>query len=178
VFTRTAWFAVGFAVLLFASYMFYTPFEHWTYLRFLLPASPLLFVVAVPALDRLFGRWERARALAFAAIVSTLAVAYVHTAVRGDAFALKRSWQTRYEDTARFAMQRFPQRAAFVSLLQSGSLRFYADRLTIRYDVLEPQALPQVGPFLRAQGYDPYVALDVTELPDFQKRFGAFYRAP
>jgi Dolichyl-phosphate-mannose-protein mannosyltransferase len=191
VFKRTAWLTIAFAVLLFASYVFYTPFDHWTYLRFLLPATPLLFVTAVPTLDRFLGRWERARPIVFTAIVSTLAVSYVHTAVRGDAFALKRSWQTRYEDTARFVTQRFSERAAFVSLLQSGSLRFYADRLTIRYDVLEPSALAQVGPFLRSNGYDPYIAIDGSEQEAFQRQFGSvplelvavfydvyFYRAP
>jgi hypothetical protein len=191
VFKRAAGFAVAFAVLLFASYMFYTPFDHWTYLRFLLPATPVLFVTAVPTLDQLLGRWERIRPIMFVALVSTLAVAYVHTAVRGDALALKRSWHTRYQETARFAAQRFSDRAAFVSLLQSGSLRFYANRLTVRYDVLDPSALSQVGPFLRAHGYDPYIAVDGTEQEAFQRRFGPqslelvavfydvyFYRAP
>jgi hypothetical protein len=97
----------------------------------------------------------------------------------------------RYEDTARFAAQRFSSRAVFVSLLQSGSLRFYADRLTIRYEVLEPSALAQVGPYLRKHGYDPYIAIDGTEQEAFQRRFGPlslelvavfygvyFYRAP
>jgi hypothetical protein len=190
-FKRTSWLTAGFSVLLFTSYVFYTPFDHWTYLRFLLPATPLLFVAAVPTLDRLLGRWERIRPILFAGLVSTLAVAYIHTAVRGDAFALKRSWHTRYAETGLFAAQRFSERAAFVSLLQSGSLRFYADRLTIRYDVLEPSALSQVGPFLRSHGYDPYIALDGTEQEAFQRRFGPlslelvavfydvyFYRAP
>jgi hypothetical protein len=191
VFKRTAWFAVAFTVLLFASYVFYTPFDHWTYLRFLLPATPALLLTAVPTLDRLLGRWERIRPIAFAALISTLAIAYVHTAVRGDAFAMKRSRHMRYEDTARFAAQRFSSRAVFVSLLQSGSLRFYADRLTIRYEVLEPSALAQVGPYLRKHGYDPYIAIDGTEQEAFQRRFGPlslelvavfygvyFYRAP
>ncbi len=173
VFKRTAWLTLSFAVLLLLSYVFYTPFDHWTYLRFLLPATPLLFVMAVSTLDALLRRWERVRTIAFTAIVSMLAVSYVHTAVRGDAFAMKRARRTRYEDTARFVTQRFPERAAFVSVLQSGSLRFYADRLTIRFDVLEPSALPQVGTFLRAKGYDPYIAIDEAEQEAFQRKFGA-----
>jgi hypothetical protein len=172
-FRRTAWFAIAFAVLLLMSYAFYTPFDHWTYLRFLLPATPLLFVIAVPTLDVLLKRWERARTIVFAALLSILAVAYVHTAVRGDTFAMKRSRQVRYEETAKFVAQRFSERAAFVSVLQSGSLRFYADRLTIRFDVLEPSALAQVGTYLRANGYDPYVAVDGTEQEVFQRKFGA-----
>jgi hypothetical protein len=104
---------------------------------------------------------------------------------------MKRARRTSYEDTARFVTQRFPERAAFVSVLQSGSLRFYANRLTIRFDVLEPSALPQVGAFLRANGYDPYIAIDGTEQEAFQRKFGGqplelvavfygvyFYRAP
>ncbi len=190
-FKRTAWLTLSFAVVLLVLYVFYTPFDHWTYLRFLLPATPLLFVMAVSTLDMLLRRWERVRTIAFAAIVSILALSYVHTAVRGDAFAMKRARRTSYEDTARFVTQRFPERAAFVSVLQSGSLRFYANRLTIRFDVLEPSALPQVGAFLRAKGYDPYIAIDGTEQEAFQRKFGGqplelvavfygvyFYRAP
>ena len=56
-------------MLLLLSYVFYTPFDHWMYLRFLLQATPLLFVMAVPTLDMLLGRWERARTIAFAAMV-------------------------------------------------------------------------------------------------------------
>ncbi|MGH9146443.1 MAG: ArnT family glycosyltransferase, partial [Vicinamibacterales bacterium] len=79
-FRRTAWLTSSFAVLLLLSYVFYAPFDHWTYLRFLLPATPLLFVMAVPTLDALLRRWERVRTIAFAAIVSILAVSYIHTA--------------------------------------------------------------------------------------------------
>ena len=43
--------ALGFAGTVFLSYLFYQPFEHWSFLRFVLPAIPVLIVLALTTLD-------------------------------------------------------------------------------------------------------------------------------
>jgi hypothetical protein len=56
-------------------------------------------------------------------------------------------------------------------LLQSGSLRYYANRLTVRYDLIDNEHLGMAFDYLRAHGRTPYVAIEQTETPDFETRF-------
>ena len=55
----------------------------------------------------------------------------------------------------------------------SGSLRLYADRLTLRYDALDPLWLDRVVAYLQAIGRRPYFVLDGAEVDGFRRRFGA-----
>ena len=46
----------------------------------------------------------------------------------------------------------------------SGSLRLYADRLTLRYDALDPLWLDRVVAYLQSIGRRPYYVLDGAEV--------------
>ena len=54
---------------------------------------------------------------------------------------------------------------------QSGSIRFYSGRLTLRYDVLDPAWLDRAVEHLRSIGRHPYFALDAGEIEGFRTRF-------
>ena len=68
---------------------------------------------------------------------------YVSFAVHGDAFALKRLFVDRYVVAASAIAARTSATDVVVSVLQSGSLRLYADRSTVRYDLVPPEWLDQ-----------------------------------
>ena len=53
----------------------------------------------------------------------------------------------------------------------SGSLRYYAGRLTLRYDQLDPDWLDRGVDWLRARGIASYALLDEWEVPEFRRRF-------
>jgi len=55
----------------------------------------------------------------------------------------------------------------------SGSLRIYADRLTLRYDALDPLWLDRVVAHLQSIGRRPYYVLDGGEVDAFRRRFAA-----
>jgi hypothetical protein len=59
----------------------------------------------------------------------------------------------------------------------SGSLRIYAGRLTLKYDVLDPEWLDRTVDDLQSAGRRPYFVLDGGEVDAFRKRFGAVNRA-
>ncbi len=82
-----------------------------------------------------------------------------------------RPGELRYVDLGRYIVERLPERAVFVSMQHSGSIRYYADRLTVRYDAIPPHRLDTVIDELRSHGYRPYIVLEDWEEPDFQKRF-------
>ena len=62
--------------------------------------------------------------------------------------------------------------AVILSVQHSGSLRIYADRLTLRYDALDPLWLDRVVAYLQSIGRHPYYVLDGAEVDAFRKRFG------
>ena len=59
-----------------------------------------------------------------------------------------------------------------LSVQHSGSVRYYANRITLRYDWLPPDQLDAAVRDLTAKGYQPYLVVDDWEQKEFQTRFG------
>src|SRR5262249_5137315 len=53
----------------------------------------------------------------------------------------------------------------------SGSLRYYAGRLTLRWDFLDPAWLDRAVEWLEAHGHHVYILLEAPEADAFQTRF-------
>lgn len=159
------------------SYLFYNPFDAWWYLRFLLPMWPVMMLLTAAALETIARRWLRpVYPFAVAAAVVYLAWHGVRTAVDRSAFDLGRG-ERRYLDVARFVAGHTEPDAVILSVQHSGSLRIYADRLTLRYDALDPLWLDRVVSYLQSIGRRPYFVLDGGEVDAFRQRFGAANRA-
>jgi hypothetical protein len=154
------------------SYVFYQPFDVWWYLRFLLPVWPVMMLLTAVVLEGMARRWLRAGyPVALAGAVVLLAWHGARTAIDRSAFDLGRS-ERRYVDVARFIATHTDPTAVILSVQHSGSLRLYADRLTLRYDALDPLWLDRVVEYLRATGRPPYYVLDGDEVQAFKQRFG------
>ena len=159
------------------SYLFYQPFDVWWYLRFLLPAWPVMMLLTAAALETIARRWLRPiYPFAIAAAVALFAWHGVRVAVDRSVFDLGRS-ERRYIDVARFIAGHTDPDAVILSVQHSGSLRLYADRLTLRYDALDPLWLDRVVTHLQSIGRRPYYVLDGGEVEAFRRRFGAANRA-
>ncbi len=160
-----------------ASYLFYQPFDAWWYLRFLLPMWPVTMLLAAAGMESIARRWLRpVYPFAIAAAVAVIAWHGVRTAVDRHVFDLGRS-ERRYIDVARFIAAQTDPAAVILSVQHSGSLRLYADRLTLRYDALDPLWLDRVVAYLESIGRRPYYVLDGGEVDAFRQRFGAANRA-
>lgn len=157
------------------SYLFYRPFDAWWYLRFLLPMWPVLMLLTAAALEamaRVMGRWMRpAYPVAIAAVAGLLACHGIFVAAERSVFDLGRG-ERRYIDVARFIADHTDPDAVILSVQHSGSLRIYAGRLTLRYDVLDPGWLDRTVDYLRSVGRRPYFVLDGQEVDAFRQRFG------
>jgi hypothetical protein len=159
------------------SYLFYQPFDVWWYLRFLLPMWPVTMLLAAAGMESIARRWLRpVYPFAIAAAVAVIAWHGVRTAVDRNAFDLGRS-ERRYIDVARFIATHTDPAAVILSVQHSGSLRLYADRLTLRYDALDPLWLDRVVAYLESIGRRPYYVLDGGEVDAFRQRFGTANRA-
>lgn len=171
-FTRVLIGGVMLAVV--ASYIFYSPFETWTYLRFLLPMWPLLMLTTALALEAAAGRWpERSWAVGPLIAVACVALAAgrsAWTAIDRGTFHLWRGEQ-RYLDVARYLAEHTEPRAVILSYQHSGSIRQYGGRLTLRWDQLHPAWLDRAVEYLVSTGRHPYIVVDVEEVEPFMTRF-------
>jgi hypothetical protein len=154
-----------------ACYLFYEPFDAWWFLRFLFPMFPALMILAAAGFTVLVRRlpesWRVPVAVVFVvAVVSSQVRAgsdrYVFDMQKGAVHSLA---------IARGIERVVPDNAMIICLQESGSLRFYADRLTLRWDWLPPEWLDRAIDELQAKGYRPYIFLAAEEQPEFLARF-------
>ena len=161
-----------------ATYLAYTVFDDWWYLRFLLPALPVLIVFTVVTLrvlaERMTARpgWPlpgRAGWLVVAASAG-LAMWFIGVAANRQVFGLQ-ALEARFRVTGAYAARALPANAIVLSVQQSGSIRFYGRRGTLAWDAVAPDALDDGVAWLRAQGYAPLIALEDEEDARFRARF-------
>jgi hypothetical protein len=160
-----------------ASYVFYATFDHWFYLRFLLPAYPGLLVLMVAALRWL--AWKiptEARVPAVAAICAALIPFGVNVARHDGVFNVAVS-EGRYIRAAQEVASRTPPDAIVMAAQHSGSVRYYADRITLRYDLLKDVPLDTAMQDLAAKGRRVYLVVEDWEEKEFRARFSPSNRA-
>jgi hypothetical protein len=176
---RTRWLLAGVAAGVWASYLIYVPWDAWWYLRFLLPAWPMMAMGAaslVAAVDRVL--FARVAPFAFflfrfavVAIVMVFGMFNVRRAVRLDVFN-QASAEAKYVETARAVESITSPDAVIISGQFSGSVRYYAGRLTLRWDWLDPAWLDRAVEWLTARGHHVYILLEAPEVDPFHARFG------
>lgn len=162
---------IAFLLLLVAMYLVYAPFDYWTYLRFLLPAFPVAFILAtdfVSAASAHFGYVARGVALL---LFTVGAAGYGASQADGrNVLALGASEQ-KFADVGRYAGSALPENAVVFAQQHGGNVRFYGNRLTLRFDILDPDWLDRSLEHLRQAGYVPYFLLEEWEVPQFRERF-------
>lgn len=153
-------------------YVSYQPFDSWWFLRFLLPAWPALVLGTGAVLWAVLVRVPGI--LKFAIILAIVGLGAWTISVADDrgVFAARDS-ERRYPAAAALVERFTMVNDVVISGLHSGSVRYYAGRLTLRYDQLDERSLDQVIGWLRDRGIHPYVLLDEDERKTFSERFGS-----
>ena len=160
-----------FAIVNVACYLPYVVFEDWWYLRFLLPALPLVAVLTVATIDAAASRVSRRTAAAVtAAVTLTIAVTLVYRARDRQVFHLAQL-ESRYVRAGDYVARRLPANALVVTALESGSVRYYSGRRTLVWDMLDPAWLDRALVFVREQGYEPFLLFERFEEQPFRERF-------
>jgi Dolichyl-phosphate-mannose-protein mannosyltransferase len=171
-----AFHAAAVVSIVLCSYLFYMPFESWTYIRFLLPMYPLLFVslLGIGAIEPLQNR-PRVRTIVLLGLTLVIIASHLRYIHQWSLLSTK-DFERRYFVVAQYARNALPHNAVFIALQHSGNIRYYADRTTLRYDWIPAQSLDDALAQLNALGFKPYFLLEDWEEPRFQSRFGAFSR--
>jgi hypothetical protein len=166
----------GAVVVVVASYLFYVPFDAWWYLRFLLPMWPVLMFLLASVIHSFASKWFPTFALPVLGACAIALAAYgVAFAKTHSAFDFGRG-DRRYVNVARFIESHTDRDAVVFAWQHSGSVRHYAGRTTVRFDVLDAEWLDRAVDYLQSTGRHPYFLLDGDEARAFIARFGASNR--
>jgi dolichyl-phosphate-mannose-protein mannosyltransferase len=153
-------------------YMFFQLHE-WFYTRFLLPAIAIMVVFAsactLAVVRSMPAIW---RIPAMAILTIAVGAASLTYAQRNGAFDI-RNQERKYRLAGEFVRTQGPSNAFVLAAQHSGSIRYYANRPTLRWDLLSPTRLDQVLATFRAHGYEPLLVIDVGEYDSFRERFEA-----
>ena len=140
-------------------------------LRFLLPGFPIAFLLSADVVRELatpLGRAGRAVAMLLFA-VATIGAGASQSDGR-NVLDLGGSEQ-KFADVGRFVGETLPANAVVYAQQHGGNVRFYSNRLTLRFDILDPDWLDRSIEHLRGAGYVPYFLLEEWEVPQFRQRF-------
>lgn len=157
----------GVVVTMTLVYVLYRPLPEWWYLRFLLPALPALMVLALTTLARL----TRGHRVVLAAALVLSAYSTTTPAMR-DAWDLWRL-ESRFRTAGAIARERYPETAIFLTVWESGTVRYHAQRQVLVWDALAGESLDTALAWLTARGLEPYVLIEDWEEPSFRQRFAA-----
>ena len=167
------------SLLTLASYLSYTQFGAWWFLRFLLPAFGALAVLIASGIVSLARVIPRPLGHVAAGVaLYAMMLATLEYASRQLVFGGLRDGERRYIVAGEFAADQLPANAAIFAMQHSGSLRFYSGRLTLRYDWVQPESAAGTPEAIERAGYHPYLMIDDWELPDVRKQFGLEPGAP
>jgi 4-amino-4-deoxy-L-arabinose transferase-like glycosyltransferase len=163
------------AALTMATYLAYTVFDDWWYIRFLLPALPVILVFAVIVAVRALGWLLRGRPpVVVAAVACGLTVAssawLVHAARERAVFELA-ALESRFRLAGGYAGRALTGEAIVLAVQQSGSVRYFGRRGTLAWDGLPDGGLDAAVAALAASGRTVYFALEEAEEPRFRARF-------
>jgi hypothetical protein len=164
-------FVFAFDAMLYVAYLFYSPFDNWTYTRFLLPGIPLIV---------LLGSWtvfafaRRLRSPA-AQVVALGVLVYLSLGWAGYSVRERIFWtqqvESRYIAVAKYLASSTPPEALVISMQHSGSIRYYGNRTTVRYDWMNGTTLTDAIEWMRSTNHPPMIVLEDWEEPRFRARF-------
>ena len=158
------------AAIILVSYLPYGVFAEWSYLRFLLPALPFLFILAAATFVNALLRLPVVlRAAAFALILATVASLNVARARSEQAFNMRR-YDARYRTAGRYMQASLPPDTVIVTVQESGSARYYSGLPILRWDQIDVD-LDGALAALRALGRHPVLLVEDFEAPQLAAKF-------
>jgi hypothetical protein len=160
----------AFTAVLWGMYFVYMVFDVWWYLRFLLASWPSI-MAGTGALAVLLMRWRPAvtRPLVTAGVVALgcygLYQSYAYRVF--DIWRIER----RFIAAGKIAERLTVPNSVIITGQHSGSLRYYAGRMTMRYDMIEHDDVDRVVDWLKNQGVHVYLLVERWELEDIDTRY-------
>lgn len=157
------------SISIIATYLFYANFGAWWYLRFLLP---MWMALCIGTAYLFTGRSGRSFTAIGKIVLVALGIYGMWFGQKEGVLDLGRNEQ-RYVRIARLVRDTTEPNAVIITLQHSGSVRYYGERTTLRYEVLSNHWLDRSIAWLHENGFHPYILLDNPEHEWFKERFAA-----
>lgn len=160
-------------------YGFYTIYDHWSFLRFLLPGYPALIVGALLtakiSLDWMMKRmgnfaYRRLAGGATAAALLLTVMGFARYQVNHFNMFLMRPVMDVNLEASRWAERMLPPNSLVVCSDMSGALDYYTKRPLMRWDLLAPQQWPVFSKAVLDKGYQLFAVLMPHEVEGAQKQ--------
>lgn len=162
---------VAFASLVVGAYLVYAVFDHWSYLRFLLPAMAVFAIFAGILLASWISRWPpEIRFPMFLFVLLAITGHGLFVARSFDAFKLKDQLR-RVEQIAQAIEHTAPAGAVIIAGEQSGAMRYYTGRSILRWEAGTPETFPKAIEALLASERPIYIVLDAWEIEQFRAKY-------
>src|SRR5688572_5607839 len=129
---------IAFAVSAILLYLFYLPFDAWWYLRFVLPAIPVLLLLCADAVSWAARRTHTTLAIAMAVFMLLAGRHAFHFIQVHDVLGTGYG-EERYPETALYIESALPADAVIIAMQHSGSIRYYTGKVIVRWDTLNPE---------------------------------------
>jgi len=154
------------------AYLPYVSFqEHeWFYTRFLLPAIPFMWLLAcmvILAAVRLAP--VPARAVLAGIFIATTSLALARSS--SPILRVTAPHEQRYAAAGTFVRDSLPPNAIVLAAQHSGSVRYYSNKPTLRWDIALSGELDTIIDALRRAGFSPYLVVDADEVSQFREHF-------
>jgi hypothetical protein len=163
---------VCFVAAVVLSYLFYTPYDAWWYLRFLLPAFPALLVIVALTVGWLVRILPVSVRVPLATAIVVLVAWHNATFASNQGVWLFHDGERKYVVVGEYISRHLPQEAVVLAVQHSGSVRYYSGRQTVRFDWIPPPAFGAVVANLVANGHKPYLVLEKFEETTYRDLFG------
>lgn len=163
-----SWFGVFFVF-----YCFYSIYDQWWYTRFLLPGIPALLLALLHGSQTL-AEWGKQRLPAarwvVLALVLSAGLGYAQYLLwRFDVFSYG-SGQFAHRAACRWVHQLLPAEGVVMAMEMGGTLKFYTDRASLRWDLPSTEQLQEITRRVTAQGRPLYAFLLAYEVAAAQQK--------
>jgi len=153
-----------------AEFLVYLVLDNSSYLRFFLVCYPFI-MLGLASLALVLRRIHRVIGLAVAPVLVMIVV--------GKGLSLVPVWhildqgtiEAAYPEVAEHVRKATPQNSVVLAMNHSGSVRYYAGRVTLRWDNLQADWLDRAVAWMAERGVHTYALLDEFELPEVVKHF-------
>ena len=158
---------VLFVLITVAIYLVYQPWPHWTFARFLLPALPVVVLMAVALVRRTYAT----QPLVVAALVLVALGWQMDFEQRSE---LRRSNEAmvRFKDLPDELRRLDLLRHPLVTRVHSGSVRYYGGVTAFRWDAMSPDELRRGVQAALDAGEMPLLVDDSDDREEFERVFG------
>jgi 4-amino-4-deoxy-L-arabinose transferase-like glycosyltransferase len=173
---RSVFIVIGtFVIALWTIYCAWLVFDTWYFSRFLLSSWPFIMLGVAAVAMALFRT-----AVPFikpAVVCSVIALGIVQIQIAANRAVFGTGWvERRNVVVAQMAQRVTAPNSVIVSGIHSGSLRYYAGRMTLNYVWLDRKWLDGAVEWLGDNGVHTYALLEDWEMPEFRRRFAGARR--